>query len=182
MSEKNLVEMLYAGPISVDIGYDFSEVPTAATTEEVFGALDLGGRISTQLIAYYAGESDDESDPPRGSVEMWSLLLVRMRDMLARCFVLGEMQISPDMYYSEIEEEERENLHTAMGLLDKDFYVISLETAIEAIRSREREYERMRGGLEVITKLMNAVKKHPFERITIGEMLERFKEEEGEDK
>jgi hypothetical protein len=174
--EKTLLEMLYVGEIAIDVGYDMS-TPAAKTETNYLGAPELGGDISVTLHEYFDGESEFEGDPPADSVEMWAKLLVQMRDMLARCFVLGTMKVvQGGLFYGELWDEPRENLETAMQSFDEDFYEITLEKAGKAIRAREAEHERIVGGFKAMKMIADSVKKHPFERITMGEVFDRLKE------
>src|SRR5215211_4532168 len=86
-----LAGLFYVGRVYVDVGIGFDGLfaPEARTTVPTLGAADLGGEISVGLDGY--GDHDLEQElPPLGSVELWKTLLVNMRDMRARCMVLGD--------------------------------------------------------------------------------------------
>ena len=61
MDEETLANMLCVGPVYVDVGYDgFSGTPTARTDDSIFGVMELGGEITTELIQYpYDSTCDD---------------------------------------------------------------------------------------------------------------------------
>jgi hypothetical protein len=157
MSEQSVSDLLYVGPIHVDVGYDM-DAPTAETMDEL-GAMDLGGKISVDLVRYAFGDEEDlyEDDPPPGSVGMWKMLLTQMRDMLARCFLFGEMQVVSDRLghaLKEEEEEEAKNLDRAVTELGEEYFKITPGLGLEALKGRARDDRDFTDGLKWLGQLM----------------------------
>ena len=180
MDEKNLADMLYVGTIYVEVGVDWSMgTPTAQTVVPTLGATDLGGEISTQLVSY-----EDEDTPPKGyppfeSVEMWKMLLTQMRDLLARCFLSGEIRISVGLAsgIEEVEGEAEKNLDAAITELGDEHFLIPVtpEHTIAALTSRKEDNERVQQVLETLLGFMQAQEEYEGEDIGIGEAVERGK-------
>jgi hypothetical protein len=183
--EKTLTEMLYVGPIYIDVGADM-DVPAAKTEGAVFGTVDLGGEIGVTHYGRIFGDEPLEGDPVPSSVEGWIALLIDMRDMLARCFVLGKMIPTHGFLCDHLDEEENANLDQAIRELGEEFFEITLDRAIEAIERREEKDERFRGGLKMISDLMKregvrrGLNKEEREKMTLGDMLEDLDTEEDE--
>jgi hypothetical protein len=157
MNEQSVSDLLYVGTIHVDVGYDF-DVPTAETVD-MLGAMELGGKIRVDLARYPFG--DDylyEDDPPLGSVGMWKMLLTQMRDMLARCFLFGEMRVlSSERLRWAVEEEEEEdakNLDRAVTELGEEYFKITPGLGLETLKGRARDDRDFTDGLYRLGRLM----------------------------
>jgi hypothetical protein len=181
MDEKNMADLLYVGTVYVEAGY-YGGTPTAETISYLGGA-DLGGQISVELVQYTFGDLADlfEGDPPVGSVEMWKKLIVEMRDMLARCFVLGEMKmVGGERLSSEVDEQEDKNLDQAITQLadDKEKFTIKItpEIAIKALAARARDEQAIRENLKAMLAFIEAQQYREGEDITLEEAAKRHQE------
>jgi hypothetical protein len=177
---QDFFQKLYMGTIFVDVGY--SSVPTATTATGILGAVDLGGDISVEMLEYlYGDEERGEDDPPLGSVQMWMILLSRMRNMLASCFLLGQMQpVIGTFSYVDV-EEDRENLEKAIEMLGEEFFTITPQVALQAVEARHEEDLEFRDGLQAVVEFIDRYRE-PGENITIEEALKRAKEKQEQDK
>jgi len=184
MIEDKLAAALNVGNLLVDVGYDGMGTPAARTETEYLGAFDLGGTISVDLPAYAFTEfgertEGEENEPTDGSVEMWMILLAAMRDMLASCFVLCQMDPRMgDIYGGHLDDAERENLGRAIDVLGKDFFRVDIDRAVQVIKARSDRDSHMRGGMTAISQWMQSYKRAGEESITIGEALRRAEEKE----
>jgi hypothetical protein len=188
MNEQSVSDLLYVGPIHVDVGYDM-DVPTAETVD-MLGAMELGGKIRVDLARYPFG--DDylyEDDPPLGSVEMWKMLLTQMRDMLARCFLFGEMRVlSSERLRWAVEEEEEEdakNLDRAVTELGEEYFKITPSLGLEVLKGCARDDLAFRDGLKWLGRRMQVeglargLNREKRRKMTIGEFLDHGEERDG---
>lgn len=178
MSEKSLADMLYVGTIQVDVGVDWAfGTPTARTVVPTLGAVDLGGEISTELLAYEDEDEPPSDDyPPFESVEMWKMLLLQMRDMLARCFIFGKMRVNVGLSELAVSEGAADkNLDQAITELGDENFLIAVtpEIALSALSAREEDNERLQRGLEAMLGFVEAQQSREGENITIGEAVDR---------
>jgi hypothetical protein len=173
---------LYVGTIYVDVGYDM-DVPAATTDDSIFGALDLGGTVSVDLPQYLFGDEErGEDDPPMGSTQMWMILLARMRNMLASCWLLGQMkpQVMGSRLTNQLRPEERENLGRAIELLGEEFFEISPEVAFAAVAARHEQDRQFQDGLHAVFEFI-VLYQEPGENITIEEALRRAEKQRREE-
>lgn len=178
MSEQSISDLLYVGTVHVDVGYDGGG-PTAETVEIGLGGMDLGGTIRVDLVRYAFGDEDlYKDDPPDGSVGMWTMLLTEMRDMLARCFLFGQMRVVSDTLGRSLDEEEEKNLDQAISELgDEDFSIrITPGLALNALLGRDREERAVRDGLMALVGFIEAQQDHPDEDITLEDATKRQQE------
>jgi hypothetical protein len=184
MNEQSIWDLLYVGPIHVDVGYDF-DVPTAETVD-MLGAMELGGKIRVDLARYPFG--DDylyEDDPPLGSVGMWKMLLTQMRDMLARCFLFGEMRVlSSERLRWAVKEEEDRNLEQAITELGEEYFKITPGLGLGALKGRARDDREFTDGLKWLGRLMQVqglargLNREERRKMTIGDLIRRPRETE----
>ena len=183
MSEKSVSDLLYVGLIYVDVGYAW-DVPTAETMD-VLGAMDLGGKISVDLVRYEFGDEYlYEDDPPLGSVEMWTMLLTEMRNMLARCFLFGEMRVASDTLGSRLDEEEAKNLDRAVTELGEEYFKITPGLGLGALKGRARDDRDFTDGLKWLVRLMQVeglargLNREERRKMTIGDLIRGPRETE----
>jgi hypothetical protein len=183
MSEQSVSDLLYVGLIYVDVGYAM-DTPTAETMD-VLGAMDLGGKISVDLVRYAFGDEYlYEDDPPPGSVGMWKMLLTEMRNMLARCFLFGEMRVSGDRLDSFLDEEEAKNLDQAVTELGEEYFKITPGLGLGALKGRARDDRDFTDGLKWLGRLMQeeglarGLNREERRKMTIGDLIRRPRETE----
>lgn len=187
MSEQSVSDLLYVGLIYVDVGYAM-DTPTAETMD-VLGAMDLGGKISVDLVRYAFGDEYlYEDDPPPGSVGMWKMLLTEMRDMLARCFLFGEMRVlSSERLRCTLEREEDEgakNLDQAVTELGEEYFKITPGLGLGALKGRARDDRDFTDGLKWLGRLMQeeglarGLNREERRKMTIGDLIRRPRETE----
>jgi hypothetical protein len=184
MNEQSISDLLYVGTIHVDVGYAW-DVPTAETID-VLGAMDLGGKISVDLVRYQFGDEYlYEDDPPLGSVGMWKMLLTQMRDMLARCFLFGEMRVlSSERLRWAVKEEEDRNLEQAITELGEEYFKITPGLGLGALKGRARDDREFTDGLKWLGRLMQVqglargLNREERRKMTIGDLIRRPRETE----
>jgi hypothetical protein len=180
MGDETILDLCYVGTVYVDVGYNM-DIPTAETFDGWLGAVDLGGTISVNLLQYMGDDPDklDEDDPPFGSVGMWKMLINKMRDMLARCFVFGEMKMGGGGWLGfQLDKEEEKNLDQAFRELADDDLTIKVTPtlAVETLQVRARHEQAVTDGIERLVELMEAQQDHPDENITLREAMQRKQE------
>jgi hypothetical protein len=179
-AEKTILDLCYVGTVYVDVGYNM-DIPTAETFDGWLGAVDLGGTISVNLLRYMSDDPDElsEDDPPSGSVGMWKKLIIEMRDMLARCFVFGEMKIGGGGWLSrQLDKEEEKNIDQAFRELADDDLTIKITPAlaVETLQVRARHEQAVTDGIESLVEFIRAQQDHPDENINLGEAMQRQQE------
>jgi hypothetical protein len=120
---------------------------------------------------------------------MWTELLIAMREMLARCWILCEMRyVTGGGFYSDmLEEEDRTDLEAAIDELGDDFRRITPADALAAVIKRETQDEQFRGGLQAILGLFDEEARRrglsPEEkgRLTLGDLFSAANEDDEEE-
>jgi hypothetical protein len=181
MCDETILDLCNVGTVYVDVGYDVLGTPAAETLAGYINTVDLGGTISVTLLQYMGDDPDklDEDDPPFGSVGMWKMLITEMRDMLARCFVLGEMKMGGDGRLGfQLDKEDEKNIDQAFRELADDDLTIKITPtlAVEALQVRARHEQAVTDGMERLVELMEAQQDHPDENITLREAMRRKQE------
>ena len=184
MSKMTLEELLYCGDVGVDVGFTLSGgFVEARTNSTLMNYADLGGEISVTL---YEDVLEDKDGGIYVRPEAWAELLREMRDMLARCFILGRMVVSSEGLLFGVDEENSKSIEEAEKLLGEEFFYITLDTVMRALKARRDEETKVREGWQMLANLMaedglrRGLNKEKREEMTIGEAFGP-KEDEGED-
>jgi hypothetical protein len=185
MSERTLEDLFYCGSVLVEVGFGLSDYPEARTDNTVMGYADLGGEITVTL------PEDDVLEDKDGAIyvrpEAWADLLREMRDMLARCMILGRMVVASENSLLLADEENRKSIEKAKKLLGEEFFDITFDTAMRALKERYEEEEQVRGGLRMMINMMEeeglrrGLNKEEPGRMTVREAFGPKEENEVED-
>jgi len=168
--------LFFVGPIYVEVGTGAHGDYEASTKNAVFGAVELGGTISARLgygeIEGYDPALDEEDTFKENSPEMWVELLTRMRDLLARCMILGTMVVVPSELF--LDENEQKVLTKVLHSLPEEFFEITPELAIRLLKERAERERKATERLEATVEMMDAQKARDDENITLGEAMKRL--------
>jgi hypothetical protein len=123
------------------------------------------------------------------SPEAWAKLLREMRDVLARCMILGRMEVATDSFVLDTDEEDYKSIEEAEKLLGEEFFDITPEVALAALQARAENEEKIMAGLKKIMTFMGeeglrrGLNKEERGKITLREAFspDEDEEEEGED-
>jgi hypothetical protein len=154
MSERTLQDLLHFGDVLVEVGFGLGGSLEARTVSSIIGHVDLGGEISVTLYDDNLAEHTEEGRP-YAKPEAWAEILREMRDMLARCMILGRMEVvSGGEFTLDMDEENLTSIEEAEQLLGQRFFHIDFDTVIAALRERRERQERVRRGLLRMSQLM----------------------------
>ncbi len=173
------LELHNVGTIYVAVGGD--SLGYHAQTVHDLRAARVDAEITVRIDDLELIDDDDPSgvgELEPGSVQMWRVLLLRMRDALARFMLLGKM--SPGVYGSFVAtEEERGNLDAAIRQLEEEgAFAITPQVALRTLYGEAAEDEQFREGVQMLSDVMRSTMKPGEDNITIGEALERLEEKE----
>jgi hypothetical protein len=185
MSEKRTLEKLfYCGRVLVEVGFNSVDRPEAQTNSTFLNCADLGGEISVKLYEDVLEEAEDGAIYVKP--EAWAELLREMRDMLARCMILGRMEVASGGLMLDMDEENSMSIQEAEKLLGEEFFDITFDTAMRALKERCEE-EKVRDGLRMMINMMaeeslrRGLNKEERGRMTVREAFGPKEENEGED-
>jgi hypothetical protein len=186
MSERTLEELFYRGVVLVEVGFSLGGgFLEAQTDSSVMGYADLGGEIRVTL---YEDVIEDKDGSGYARPEAWAELLRETRNMLARCMILGRMKVvASEGYLLQTDEENSESIEKAKKLLGEEFFDITFDTAMRALKERYEEEAAVRGGLRIMMNLMEeeglrrGLNKEERGRMTIGEAFGPKEENASED-
>ena len=97
-----------------------------------------------------------------------------MRDFLARCMILGEMNVVAGNGLLDTDEHDRATLKEVLKSLPEDFFEITVPKALASLRARAENDRAVAEGISNLLEMMEAQQSHPDGNITLGEATRRW--------